>query len=81
MAQTISPAAAAGRWLYDADGHTIGSVIGPMDGGSSAEVMVGVYFKPGSHLTTVPAGALYLANGKVTLQTQTVQALNLPSRK
>jgi hypothetical protein len=80
MAQNVDPAAVAGRWLYDASGHTIGSVIGAQDGGSTAKIMVGTYFRPGSHVASVPAAALYLSDGKVTVQTQTVQALNLQVR-
>ena len=67
---------AVGRWLYDPQGDTIGSVRSLADGGSTAVIMVGSYFRPGSHEARVPARMLSLVDGKVTLQAETVQALN-----
>jgi hypothetical protein len=69
-----------GRWLHDAQGHTIGSVRALADGGHSAVVMLGAYFQPGSHEVTVPARRLSIVDGRVTLQTETVVALNAPAR-
>jgi hypothetical protein len=70
---------AVGRWLYDAQGNTIGSVRGVEDGGRTAVIMVGSYFRPGSYEARVPARAITIVNGKVTLQEETVQALNTRS--
>ena len=82
-AETASPSVAAsavGRWLYDPRGNTIGSVRSLIDGGRTAVIMVGTYFRPGSYEARVPANALSVVDGKVTLQTETVQALNSLSR-
>ena len=91
MAQTVAdPAAsevaipsvaasAVGRWLYDPEGNSIGSVRGLADGGRTAVVMVGSYFRPGSYEARVPASALSVVDGKVTLQTEMLQALNARS--
>jgi len=70
---------AVGRWLYDLKGDKIGSVRSLTDDGRTAVIMVGSYFQPGSHQATVPASALSLVNGNVTLRTETVQALNVVS--
>ncbi len=83
MAQAASSSVAAsavGRWLYDAQGNNIGSVRGLADGGRTAVIMVGSYFRPGSYEARVPASALSVADGKVTLQTETMQALNARPR-
>ncbi len=77
--QSAPPAVAAstvGHWLYDARGHTIGSVRSLDANGRTAVIMVGAYFQNGSHLATVPASALSTVNGKITLRTDTVEALN-----
>lgn len=37
--------------------------------------MIGTYFQPGSHEARVPARALSLVNGKVTLQAETAKTL------
>ena len=71
---------AVGRWLHDPQGNTIGSVRGLADGGRTAVVMIGSYFRPGSYEARVPASALSVVNGKVTLQIETIQALNIQSR-
>ena len=70
-----------GRWLYDAQGNAIGSVRALTPDGRAAEIMVGFYFRPGSHATTVPAGALSIVDGKVMLRPETVQALNTVTRE
>ncbi len=80
--QAAAPSAAAsavGQWLHDLQGNTIGSVRGLADGGRTAVIMVGSYFTPGSREATVPARAISIVNGKVTLQTETVEALNTSS--
>lgn len=38
--------------------------------------MVGAYFQSGSHLATVPTSVLSMVNNRVTLRTDTVEALN-----
>ncbi len=74
------PASVAGRWLHDPQGRIIGSVRRLSPDGQTAEIMVGAYFQPGSHLATVPADALSVANGTVTLRTDTAVALAGPQR-
>jgi len=71
---------AVGHWLYDPQGNTVGSVRSLTDDGRTAVIMVGSYFQPGSHQPVVPASALSVVNGKLTLRTETVQALNAVSR-
>ena len=73
-------ASTIGHWLYDAQGNTIGSVRGVTDGGRTAVIMVGSYFRPGSYEARVPASALSVVDGKVTLRTETIQALNAGPR-
>ena len=70
-----------GRWLYDAQGNKIGSVRAITPGGRTAEIMLGSYFRPGSHATNVPVSALSIVDGKVTLRPETVQALNTVPRE
>jgi hypothetical protein len=68
---------AVGRWLHDPQGNTIGSVRALTDGGQSVVVMIGSYFRPGSHEAVVPACAVSVADGRVTLhEERTLQALN-----
>jgi hypothetical protein len=81
--QAASPSVAAsavGHWLHDSQGNTIGSVRGLADGGRTAVIMVGSYFRPGSYEARVPADALSVVDSKVTLRTETVQALNAHPR-
>lgn len=92
MAQNVSdsiavnpatPSAAAdavGHWLYDSQGKLIGSVRGFSDSGRSATLIVGFYFQPGVHEAQVPSRTLSIINGKVTLDSETAQALNIRSR-
>ena len=75
------PATVANHWLYDVNGNTIGSVRKLTDGGQTAVIMVGDYLRPGSHEATVPVSALAIHNGRVTLEGNTVQALNLTARR
>ena len=73
-------AQAVGRWLYDAQGNTVGSVRGLADDERSVVIVLGADFQPGSHAVTVPARQLALVDGKVTLQSGTALALNTLSR-
>ena len=81
----VSPYAVAssavGRWLYDLQGNKIGSVRRLSGDGRTVEIMVGSYFQAGSHAATVPAAALSLVDGNVTLRTGTAEALNTAPRK
>lgn len=80
FAQTAAPANVVGDFLYDQQGSTIGSVRSLTDGGRTAVIMVGFIGQPGSHEVTVPASALNVANGHVTLRADTVEALNATRR-
>jgi hypothetical protein len=83
QAQTVSPSVASeavGKWLYDAQGNTIGSVRSVDGDGRSATIMVGSYFRPGSYETRVPARAISTENGRVTLRNDVIQALNAGTR-
>jgi len=73
-------ARAVGHWLYNSDGTKIGSVRRLSDDGQTAVIMVGSYFQPGSHEATLPVTALFVVNGRVTLQTGMAQALNVVAR-
>ena len=78
-AEAAPPSAAAGavgHWLHDPQGRIIGSVRGLSPDGQTAEVMVGSYFQFGTHAATVPADALTVRNGRVTLRTGTAMALD-----
>ena len=71
--------AAVGRWLRDPQGAKIGSVRALTDGGQSVVIMVGAYFDPGSHEAVFPACAITMvADGRVMLRQETVEALNAP---
>lgn len=72
---------AVGHWLHDPQGNTIGSVRALSADGRIAEIMVGSYFQPGSHVASVPSSALAIVGGKVTLRSGTVEALNTASRR
>ncbi len=72
---------AAGHWLHDRQGNTIGSVRALSADGQTAEIMVGSYFQPGSHMTRIPSSALAIVGGKVTLRSETAEALNAAPRK
>ena len=82
--RTATPSVAAsavGHWLHSPQGDTIGSVRGLADGGSTAVIMIGSYFRPGSHEARVPARMLSIVDGKVMLQAETVEALNATSSR
>lgn len=79
--ETSSAAAnAVGHWIYNSQGAIVGSVRSLGDGGRTAVIMVGSYFQQGSHEARVPASAISIVDGRVTLQSETVQALNAPVR-
>ncbi len=42
--------------------------------------MIGSYFQPGSYEMTVSSRRLSVVDGRVTLQTEAVEALNTPAR-
>ncbi len=70
--------AMVGRWLYDPQGNTIGSVRALTDRGRTAVVMLGSYFQPGSHEIRVPACEITVAaGGRVTLGHDVVDARNV----
>ncbi len=82
--QAATPFAASnavGRWLYDLQGNTIGSVRALSADGQTAEIMVGSYFQPGSHVASVPSSELAIVDGKVTLRSETIEALNTAARR
>ena len=80
-AATPSVASVAGRWLHDSQGNVIGSVRGPADGGRTAVLVIGSYFRPGSHEIRVPASELSIADGQVTLRPEISEAMNaMPQR-
>ena len=70
-------ASAVGHWLHGPHGDIIGSVRNLTDGDRTAVVMVGSYFRPGSHEVRVPASQLSVADGQVTLRAQVQEALNV----
>jgi hypothetical protein len=76
-ATDAAPANSVGKFLYDQQGDTVGSVRRLSDGGRSAVIMIGFVGQPGSHEVTVPASALDVAGGKVVLRAETMQALNV----
>lgn len=79
-AMPSATASAVGRWLYDAQGNVIGSVRGLADGGRTVIIMVGSYFRPGSHVARLPACTLSVIDGKVTVRTGTAELLRAHPR-
>ncbi len=80
---TVSPSDAArsvGKWVYDPQGNVIGSVRGLTDGGRTASIMVGAYFQPGSRQVSIPARALSVTDGKVSIDSETAQVLGLRAK-
>jgi len=71
---------AVGRWIYDLQGNKVGSVRHLSNDGRTVVIMVGSYFQSGSHEAMVPATALSIVNGNVTLRTGIAEALNTVSR-
>ena len=80
-ASAPTAASAVGHWLRDPQGRIVGSVRSLSPDGRTAQIMVGTYFQDGSHLATIPADALSVANGTVTLRTDTAMALNTVRRR
>ena len=72
---------AVGHWLHDPQGNTIGSVRVLSVDGQTAEIMVGSYFQPGSHVASVSSIALAMVDDKVTLRRETVETLNTAARR
>ena len=56
-----------GHWLYDQQGHNIGSIRSVTDGGQTAVAELGGYFQPGSHEARIPAADLSMVGSKLTL--------------
>lgn len=81
VAAPFAASDAVGHWLHDLQGNTIGSVRALSADGQIAEIMVGSYFQPGSHVASVPSSALSMVDGKVTLRSGTVDALNTAVRR
>ena len=75
-AESSVAASAVGHWLRDSQGNIIGSVRRLTDGDRTAVIMVGSYFRPGSHEERIPARDLAIVDGKVTLQTESALAMN-----
>ncbi len=63
VATPFAASNAVGRWLYDLQGNTIGSVRALSADGQTAEIMVGSYFQPGSHAASVASSALAIGGG------------------
>ncbi len=77
----VSPASPAGHWLHDGRGRIVGSVRSISPDGRTATVVLGVYTLDNLRVIDVPAGALSVVDGKVTLRRETAEALNtVPSR-
>lgn len=74
-------ASTAGRWLYDDRGEIVGSVKSVSADGRTATIVLGVYTLDNVRVVDVPAGALSVVNGRVTLRAETVIALNTRSRQ
>ncbi len=73
-------ASAVGHWLYGPQGNIIGSVRSLAADGQTVVIMVGSYFQTGGHQARIPTTALSMVNGKVTLRTETAEALSIASR-
>lgn len=73
---SASAAALAGNWLHDSRGRIIGSVKSVSPDGRAATVVLGVYTFDNVHVFEVPASALSVVDGKVTLRGETAEALN-----
>jgi len=71
-----SAAALAGNWLRDSRGRIIGSVKSVSPDGRTATVVLGVYTLDNVRVSEVPASALSVVDGKVTLRGETAEALN-----
>ncbi len=73
---SATAAALVGRWLHDSRGGIIGSVKSVSPDGRTATIMLGVYTLDNVRMVEVPASALSMAGGKVTLTGETTEARN-----
>jgi hypothetical protein len=73
---SVTVAALAGRWLHDTQGGIIGSVKSVSPDGRTATIVLGVYTLDNVRVTEVPASALSVVDGRVTLTGETAEALN-----
>ncbi len=73
---SVTAATLVGRWLHDTRGGTIGSVKSVSPDGRTATIVLGVYTLDNVRVIQVPASALSVADGKVTLTGETAEALN-----
>ena len=72
----VSVAALVGCWLHDSRGRIIGSIKSVSPDGRSAVIVLGIYKLDNVRVIEVPAGALYVVDGKATLRGETVEARN-----
>ena len=78
---SATAAALSGRWLHDSRGAIIGSVKSVSPDGRTVTIALGIYTLDNVRVVEVPATALSVAGGKVTLTGETAEALNTaPSR-
>lgn len=79
-AQSPGPAAASavGRWLHDDRGEIIGSVKAVTDGGRTAVIALGIYFRDHVRIVEVPAGAITVVGGRAVLRPEALQAASKP---
>ena len=67
--------AAVGHWLYDDRGEIVGSVKSVSADGRTATIVLGVYTLDDVRVVEVPVDVLSVVDGRVTLRTETAQAL------
>ena len=78
---SASAAALVGHWLHDSRGEVVGSVRSISPDGRIATIVLGIYTLDNLRVIQVPASALSVMDGKVTLRREPVEALNaFPSR-
>lgn len=77
-ARSPGPAAASavGDWLHDDRGEIIGSVKAVTDGGRTAVIALGIYFRDRVRLVEVPAEAISIEGGRAVLRPETLQAVS-----
>ncbi len=69
-------AALTGQWLHDTRGGIIGSVKSISPDGRTAMIVLGIYTLDNVRVVEVPASALSVAGGRVTLTGDTAEARN-----
>ena len=79
-ARSPEPAAASavGDWLHDTRGDIIGSVKAVTDGGRTAVIALGIYFRDHVRLVRVPAEAISIEGGRAVLRPEVLQAVGKP---